>query len=769
MPKNTLFQFITQLKKNTSGADLKQFVLRVNSNNSSYYCMDLPVNEPIKFKLDKASLSLTAHHISVYENENKTNPNLSQYHYTAYFQDESGDNYCLHVYFDDNNQLTRSPTLDMSSLNNKPIDISHAEKQFTTLAMRFAYPVITVLKKQQYDCIKKLRDEYESCMAKLNEAWFNPHLTSKDMQVLIEPALALSTKLIGLVNSKTLVKEHRFLEAMHKSLQESAKQWPKSVKSELSVVKMEEESTSAEQEEPLDHTSDNNDDNDDNAPEQDAKDRSSSHVQDFEAIEDLYRQVNEEKNTPQQIEKMEALLSRIAEFILLHEEHVDLDVLKRLQTFKLRLYETGSLLFKRVLIGEQFDLAIKMPSFYHQITPSMLALALQLQKKSLLEFVLRHADFDISYQALGIGKQTYASAVHACIALSSNKDMGDCFSLLIQYDQSLLTLDDQGKPVILPVLLDSDHPLKKSLLAARDQTLDCLPFLKSMVSVLENYLQGHQVAGKERELIQGLIEDFTGDINFLQKMKWTPGLRSLRQYSHAAFDRLNKNELIIKIRQEPEIALLQMKLEGAAQGVLQRTNPYQLSVNLKDISKLEAGLKDYLDGLDLSQLTYEELKSNVMSMFENSLAILDKKNELLTLSETNKGVYSGSKAVKKAANRQNVLLREIKELSQSNPFIQSLEEVRSQSTLGYGSFFKIQQKIKELAGDLEKMMNLLKTVELKIETSQEDELLESSTIGENPDTEDSPQQEKDEFNDDMCSGSEQKQDDSANHVLNFFS
>ncbi|KTD00009.1 hypothetical protein [Legionella erythra] len=761
MPKNTLFQFITHLKKNTSGADLKQFVLRVNSSNSRYYCIDLPVNEKLKFKLDKASLSLTAHHISVYENENKANPNLSQYHYTAYFQDESGSDYCLHVYFDDNNQLTRSPSLDMLSLNNKAIDISHAEKQFTTLAMQFAYPVIAALKKQQQDCIKELRDEYDSRMAKLNEVWFNPHLTSKDMQALIMPALALSAKLIVLVNSNTLVKEHRFLEAMHKSLQESAKQGPKPVKSELSGVQLEEDSSSTEhEEEPVVHISNNN------TPEHDGKDHSSNHVQDFEAIKSLYCQVNKEKNTPQQIENMEALLSLIADFILLHKEHVDLDVLNQLQTFKLRVYETGSLLFKRVLIGEQFDLAIKMPSFYHQITPSMLALALQLQKKSLLEFVLRHADFDISHQALGIGKQTYASAVHACIALSSNKDMGDCFSLLIQYDQSLLTLDDQGKPVILPVLLDSDHPLKKSLLAARDKTLDCLPFLKSMVSVLQNYLQSHQVAGKERELIQGLIKDFTGDINFLQKMKWTPGLRSLRQYSHAAFDRLNKNELIIKIRQEPEIALLQMKLEGAAQGVLQRTNPYQLSVNLKDISKLEKGLRDYLDELDLSQLTYEELKSNVMSMLENSLAILDKKNELLTLSATNKGAYSGSKAVKKAANRQNVLLREIKELSQSNPFIQLLEEVRSQSTLGYGSFFKIQQGIKELAGDLEKMMNLLKTVERAIEMSQEDELLDSS---DNPDTEDSAEQAKEELDDVAFPASEQEQDDCAGPVLNFFS
>ncbi|QRN04356.1 hypothetical protein GH742_10970 [Legionella sp. MW5194] len=699
MPKNTLFNFITYLKQSNPDAG-KEFVLKKNSNSTDYYLLSLPATEKIRVARDQGFLLLTDHHVSVYANQSKDNPNLSQYHYTAYFDDEKGVKYCLHVHFDGNNQLTRNPTLEkyLPDTGGETVNCASQEKSFTALAMQWTNPIINGLKKQQHERINALREKYDSHMVELEKVLFNDQMKAKETQSLIDAAFELSTQLLLLVTSKALSKEHRFLDAMRKALKEPKKPSSQTMKSESPEVEVDEATDSLEDHgmflPPESH----------NASGKVEQVPSVSYLNDFATIQDHWRAWNDNDAIPQQVKKIEALLQLIAEFTLIHGAQVDWTCLRALEEIRMKVFAKGDVLFKRLVIGGQLDLANDMPSFYHRLTPVYLALALQLEKEALLDFVVSHADMDVSHQTITVGKQTFSSAMQACIALSSRKNMSGCFSRLIQNGQSLLEVDEQGKPVILPVLIGNAHPLKQSLLANRDKTIDSLVFLKSMVSLLENYVKGGKADSTEKMLIHGAIEKFTKDIQLLQSMKLTPSLKKLRT-NESAFETLYKNEMIIKLQKDPGITSLLAQLDLAAQLLLKRLKPNQLTASLHQASQWEEGFKQLMNEVDLSQLNYEAFRMEVISLLKNTLSIIKKKDEALLLTEQLKKTQIPTKAARKDQARCKQLSDEIRELSKSNPFAKSLSVFDESLPL---TFIKdIQNSLNECTSLMSKMMELL--------------------------------------------------------------
>ncbi|MFC7781749.1 hypothetical protein [Legionella taurinensis] len=744
MPKNTLFNFITFLKQNNPTTD-QEFVLKKNSNSTDYYLIPLTMTEKINVACGQGLLLLTEHHISVYANESKDNPNLSQYHYTAYLDDEKGVKYCLHVYFDGHNQLTRNPTLEkyLPDTGSEPIDITAQEKQFTALAMQWTYPIINGLKKQQYDRTSALREKYDSHMAVLEKALFSDQMKSKETQYLVDAAFELSTQLLLLVKSKALSKEHRFLDVMKKALKEPIKPSLQTMKSEVPDVEVDEMTDSpGDPEMFLPRVSHNASRKGEQAP-------SVSHLNAFATIQDHWRALNDNDAIPQQIKKVEALLQLIAEFNLIHGDQVDWTCLKALEELRVKVFSKGDVLFKRLVIGEQFDLAKDMPSFYHRLTPAYLALALQLEKEALLDFVVSHADMDVSHQAITVGKQTFSSAMHACIALSSHKNMSACFSRLIKEGHSLLEVDEQGKPVILPVLIDNAHPLKQSLLANRDKTLDSLPFLKSMVSLLENYLKNGKVESTEKMLILGVIEKLTKDIQLWQNMKLTPSLKKLRT-NISAFEQLDKNEVLLKLKKDSTIISLLAQLDMASQLLLQRLKPNQLTASVHQASRWEEGFKQLVNQVDFSQLNYESFRKEVISLLKNTLSIIQKKDEALLLTEQLKRTRIPTKAARRDSARCQKLSQEIRELSKSNPFAKSLPVFEEQSPLN--RIMEIQKSLNECTSLMSKMMEFINS-----------DAFNPRTFENANDTKET-QSEADEFADLVFSVDEEDESEKASHV-----
>lgn len=372
MTKNTLFNFLSR-QKNSPLPDVKDRVLSTNSNNNAYYRLELPVKEKLRFELGNKRLMLTDHHVSVYEYENKENPNLSQYHYTAHLNDVSGATYRLHVYFDSNNQLAKNPILENAGQDHYQNLINHSEleNQFTALAIRFTYPLIEALKKQQGECIKQLETVYETSMVTLNKALFE-ETSLQGMLCLVNDALQWLTELMPLVHKNHLLKDHRFLKTMQKSLQDRNHPLLEAVNSlPVSPSLAEEETNQSTEAPPLLHEGHAKN------PQNHKKDGYSDPLEEFERIKAVFYALENEKDVPQQVKKIEELLMLIADFNLLHEEDVvDLDCLRQLQDFRLKAFTLGDSLFKRAFISGQLDLAEQMPSFYHRITPTYLAWAL---------------------------------------------------------------------------------------------------------------------------------------------------------------------------------------------------------------------------------------------------------------------------------------------------------------------------------------------------------------------------------------------------------
>lgn len=98
----------------------------------------------------------------MYEKEN--NFLFGQHHYTAVFENKTGINYKLHVYFDTNDSLTADPVF---SIHNKQtpkyelIDASALHDDFNLLARSYIEPIMSELREKQNRTIQLLEQKYK--------------------------------------------------------------------------------------------------------------------------------------------------------------------------------------------------------------------------------------------------------------------------------------------------------------------------------------------------------------------------------------------------------------------------------------------------------------------------------------------------------------------------------------------------------------------------------------------------------------------------------
>lgn len=148
MSKNTLFNFIgLHFTKDIFTSECTKVVLDRNKEESLYYRLELA---PTKVELrDKSqAYKLLNHHISIYETERRDNPQLSQYHYTAYFTNAEGEVFRLHVYFNANDELTMNASFSKEEeIGYTPIETPRLEDAFINLAITHVRPVIAQLRK----------------------------------------------------------------------------------------------------------------------------------------------------------------------------------------------------------------------------------------------------------------------------------------------------------------------------------------------------------------------------------------------------------------------------------------------------------------------------------------------------------------------------------------------------------------------------------------------------------------------------------------------
>lgn len=164
MAKNTLYNFIDLYINGKKGlANVIALKPMETRDKKKYFLLQLKLSKAIYFKSNKQVLELVEHHISIYKTEHSYDPALSQYHYTAKLEGPNKTFYTLHVYFNENGQITKAPVLSLIE-NEKPSPVQITEKkacQFVAQAEAAIRPTIMQLNAAKIECIDQLKRQFE--------------------------------------------------------------------------------------------------------------------------------------------------------------------------------------------------------------------------------------------------------------------------------------------------------------------------------------------------------------------------------------------------------------------------------------------------------------------------------------------------------------------------------------------------------------------------------------------------------------------------------
>lgn len=192
MPQNVLFNYLNDEVSSPIIASIAGVRCRkkISLVKTQYYMLE--ITEGIGTIINGAPqrYTLNSHHVSVYETEDRYNPLMSKYHYTAEFSDDDEQNYRLHVYFDDNGNTTTAPVFEIRDEAGE-YSLIAAEKchsAFISLAKSSTQPFLDVIKQglkthiqtleatytrvesEACDLSRNISEEYEAYIDKLDEA-----------------------------------------------------------------------------------------------------------------------------------------------------------------------------------------------------------------------------------------------------------------------------------------------------------------------------------------------------------------------------------------------------------------------------------------------------------------------------------------------------------------------------------------------------------------------------------------------------------------------
>ncbi|KTD16978.1 hypothetical protein [Legionella jordanis] len=747
MARNTLYNFLKIYGLDTA---FSQTLKSIHSNNlagDNYFRLELPVTQPVILKDKEQEYLLDNHHISVYEEEYRANPNLSQYHYTAEFIGKNEERYRLHVYFNAFDQLTKQAVFEVKTPDcYKTVNSKHIEHHLIQQALRHTKPVIGQLRQQQMQTIKALEERHRLTEEQLWKLFDSEAKPEKILETLVTACQTLR-ELIPLVKHKAYAKalsSHEKTAAYIKgSIRKEHQEKTTGTTAEgcessivdiadpgsdfASLDKFETEEVMAGSKSELAHEADPisldeveiKDDLGVNKHEVAGilahlhtaptmfKPKTSRRVrfaEQFKALESRFESLLQAKEEFQATE-VEALLAKTYELDLFFEKSVNFTELKQLQSLRNKLQQFGTKLLPGLLFQKKFELAKSLTSFHYLLNhEKYLLVALQTRNSELLDFVLTYANVDVNNQPVNIRKKNYPSAVHACFYEDAPEfPMGECLAVLIKHDASLLLSDEKGLPIAYSILSATAHPLCNTLYRHREKTLNSVSFLRQIITQLTIYLAQNELSFSEIKTIEAELEQFELQMKELTSLEQDSSTRLLLKKMNR-FEERHLNSFIEKLRKDEEITAINREIKDSAAELLSLTPKKQLRQAKVYVRNHLDNLDKFLSKFDISTLDFKTIKEQVLTNSKNHLQLIQKKTELLQLQQEIKTqVCNGkpSKQQRRLANEQKVLLEEIRKLEKKNPFLQDFSRIGEslEGTLNFASntfmqdFFKTSESM----------------------------------------------------------------------------
>ncbi|MCW8397293.1 hypothetical protein OQJ26_00605 [Legionella sp. PATHC038] len=722
MAKNTLFNFLSQNESIVQLPQGHKLILGFNKSSQHYYYrIELPI-EKFSIKDQENMYTLDNHHLSVYENENRQNPKLSQYHYTAEFINQSGERYRLHVYFNAFDELIQNIAFEKATVDGyKLIDSTHMRNQLIILALRHTEPLINQLRQRHQEKIKDLETDYKDCDQRLLKYFDSEQQNTTEILEITEEACGVLKELIPLIRSSSYVEALRFHEATARSLKkphttsiELITSTP-STNEDNHVEDVAKEAPSPQDEASLKDEPSSHDkaaQKEDNSSHEEVTQSTKTKVLIIDQLAEELRELNTQfeelskASSEVQAKKIEQLLAKTYEINLTYERHIRLKDLHQLQNIRRKLQKLEADLLPSLLFGYQFELAALLTSSHHLLrAEKFLTVALQTNNSRLLDFILTYSDIDINNQRVTVFKKSFASAVHACLQEDSpSHPMNECLSVLIKHGASLFAPDNKGLPLVYSILTGETHPLRKALFMNRDRTIESIDFFKKLNALLRVYLTKETLSLEDKKAIESELKSFEDQLENLQNLHMEdPSSRFLmKRVNH--LEEKYIGAILRQLRQDPEVMNLNKRVLKASAELNSKLSKHQRrQANIFASNQIQ-GLEKILGKVDVMSFGFDFLKARALEGINNNLQLIQKKSELLDIQKEIL-TYRNKKANRKYRDlmqQQTELLQEIKELENESPMLQNFEALDN----SLEALDSLEQALKSLGEELQPLKGI---------------------------------------------------------------
>lgn len=551
MSKNRLFNFIQyQINKSPESPIYLDFKLAKNLSKKRYYRLDLPR------KTDRESIigyELITHHLSIFETEARTNPFLSQYHYTAFFKNQEGNHFKLHVYFDSHDEIAMKPVflIEETLKRYKPFPSDELNHYFIDLAKENIVPLLKIFRLAQTEVIERLENRYYE-LEKEAEALFETEGFHSDIYFLkLDEICTALSQLIPLTDNNKYLKIHCFVS----KLKERGRNLDKSTLMEDIVVEQPLKKIIITEKEEFFVPLPSHSSSEKNQPSPKEKEALSFETQ----LQNLIFQSKKIKVKETKDSHLSFLISHILTEInalsCLIDENTPMTAIQQLKNLHQEIQEQGQKIFPRILINGELEAAAQLVSFHDLIEQKHLNFALQMRNIRLLEFILTYGHINLS-QPVKVQHIIYPSAVTYCFDSDSpSNPMKDCLSVLIKHGASLCVPSKSGLPVAYFILNSACHPLRSALAENLSKTFNSIEFYKALEGALLKSIEEKSLHKSEQRSVSFALQEYRNRIELLSIYS---GNRTEQFYSQFSteFEERNLSVHTFKLTRDPIISRL---------------------------------------------------------------------------------------------------------------------------------------------------------------------------------------------------------------------
>lgn len=631
---------------------------KTHTSGTRYFLFDLP--KPMQTRID--DLVLTSHHVSVYEVPRGKIDLKSQYHYTAYFQNASGEEYRLHVFFDFKDGLVTRPLLSILSTGDKyePVQSEDNDEEFTHLATTACNELISYLRTIQNNTIETLQSQLSELEKQLEQLSNDQVEYGKDYLRIISEQIELLKELNKISNkSGHIVKQMRWLIAS-KEIIESSTYKP------VTTREKKETNEGAGSKKQVKATISGKDQHKDK--------KASSSVSSTiprvpvakPAISDIVQQLKlrfmESKNSATSLSELYGDLKEKEWQLEFKEYTATARDLNDLRILKAEIEKSGKELLERFLVLSDFRNAAILSSFYRLLPDNMGIFALAGNRYQLLDFLIKNNIFSVDLKKFTIQAVVYSSMVDYCFKNNTpDNSMVDCLDVLIKGGVSLMETDSAtGLPYAALLLSQSKHPLRAALERNQDLTLNNPVFYIKLNQVLRSLSSPSTLIS-----IPDLIEGNKHKISLLkQRIRPTDNTEKLE----ASLG----EELTHQIQSDPEISFQTSRIQREASRLMKKlTSPgsKKLVASMAVVNfDLLANKINLLDDVELIP-PFEDIQRETIKLQLNILEFITLMSEANDYKSSVRNIHSYSRkvpqTVKTAMNRTKEIterMGEIKEI-----------------------------------------------------------------------------------------------------------